>query len=107
MKKTAPRTELRIVHQARSPYAKVYHLAYREGRLKLEITEIPAGAAEARWRVVATGRERASVEDTIVAADGPTRRDALRAAALTWREEGLASFDWDGVEALLADVHAL
>jgi hypothetical protein len=107
MKQKPARTELRIVHQARSPRAKVYHLACNEGRLKLDVAEIHDGPVEARWRVVATGRERASDEDAVAAADGATRTDALRGAARAWREQVHVAFDWEAVEALLAEVNAL
>jgi hypothetical protein len=107
MKNVAPRTDLRIVHQARTPHGRRYHFVCDDRRLALEFSS--AGGDGAEWTVAATGRERLFASDVSLSAQAPTRIDALRGAARIWREDSMKypTFEWDAIESLLREVKAL
>lgn len=107
MKNVALRTELRIVHQARTPHGRRHHFVCDDSRLALEFSS--PGGEEAEWTVTATGRARLFAIDATLAARAPTRIDALREVARLWGENSLRypTFDWQTIETLLREVKAL
>jgi hypothetical protein len=107
MKNAAPRTDLRIVHQARTAHGGNYHLACEEHRLVLEFSSTEGENAE--WTLVAIARERSFAQDVRISARGPTRSEALRAVAHIGREDALnyPTFDWVAIEGALHEVKAL
>jgi hypothetical protein len=105
MKKPAS-TELRIVDQARTMNAFEYDFACGEARLTLHVER--AETAPELWRVDASARQRIGEEVCKTTASASTRIEALRAAAAEWRSaQREPSLDWERIETLLQQVHAL
>jgi predicted RNA-binding protein with PIN domain len=108
MKKATARTELRIVHQARTERVRTYHLACEQARVKLEVGIVQSDGTD-RWHVHATGRTRATSDDLIGDGEATTKTDALRALARVWREAPphYPTLDWEAIETLLGQVNGL
>lgn len=106
--KGANADNLRIVDQLRTPRAREYDLACRDGRLTVNVQPLDSG--EPGWRIELRGK-RVGGETLTMVESGATRVDALRAAGQKWqidaRPHGLDLFDWAIVEKLLDDVRAL
>ena len=99
----------KITDQFRSRSGFVYDLRCDGANLTLFIapTEQPSDAGA--WKVEA--RTSHSPEMVVIAKDGTTRREALRAVAQWWRskerELGVPKVDWEAVEKALTQVRAL
>jgi hypothetical protein len=108
MKKASARTELRIVHQARTELVRTYHLACEQARVKLEVGLVGKDGTD-RWHVHATGRTRSTSDEVIADGEATTKTDALRDLARVWREAPphYPTFDWEAIETLLGQVDAL
>lgn len=110
MKKPSTRTELRIVNQVRTMHLRGYEFACESAKLRLDIAPVQ-NDGPGMWRVEARVRTGDRSDETTANEVGTSRTEALRAVAKTWRdkeeEHGIRVFDWDAVEALLVDVHAL
>ena len=108
MKKEQNTSGLRIVDQIRTMHCREYDLACEDGRLTVHVE--PAGDA---WRVDARGRRASRVgsSPTTASETAPTRLEALRAVAASWKDgaqqHGMTMFDWEAVEKLLVGVRAL
>ena len=101
---------IRITHQFRSRDAMVYDLRGKAGRLTLRVTGQGGGdGPPTEWRIEAA--TSSSPDAVIVAEQGATRADALRAVGSSWNEKRLASnlpwFDWESVARAMAAVRAI
>ena len=109
---TSERNEesLRITQQFRARDAMVYDLRDSAGRLTLRVTGRGDGdGPPTEWRIEAsTG---GSPDAVVVAEDGTSRAEALRAVGRSWNEKrltsNLPSFDWESVARVMAAVRAI
>lgn len=109
MKKAEPKTNLRIVDQARTMRMRSYDFACEGNRLRIVITSPEDDAT--RWRVEATIKSEDKVEVASANQIGTTRTEALRMVGTSLQESdqhaAIGVFNWTTVEQLLIDVHAL
>jgi len=101
---------IRITQQFRSRDAMVYDLRGPAGRLTLRVTG--RGGEEGpptEWRIEAA--TSSSADAVIVAEQGATRAEALRAVGRSWNEKRVANnlpgFDWESVARAMAAVRAI
>ena len=110
MKNERDEDRLKITHQFRSREAMVYDLRAAAGRLTLRVTGWGGGdGPPTEWRIeAATGT---SADAVVVAEQGATRAEALRAVGRSWNEKrfasNLPSFDWESVAQAMAAVRAI
>jgi len=101
---------LRITTQFRTGEAMVYDLRGKSGRLTLRVSGRGGGdGPPTEWRIEAS--PSSSADSAVVAEQGATRADALRAVGRSWNERRLANnlptFDWESVARVLAAVRAI
>jgi hypothetical protein len=110
MKTKVDEDAIRITQQFRSHDAMVYDLRGSTGRLTLRVTGRGEGdAPPTEWRIEAS--TSSSPDAVVVAEQGVTRAEALRAVGRSWNEKRLAnnlpSFDWESVARAMAAVRAI
>lgn len=110
MKPEVDEDAVRITQQFRAREAMVYDLRGSSGRLTLRITG--RGGDEGpptEWRIEAS--TSTSPDAVVVAEQGATRAEALRAVGRSWNERRVAgnlpSFDWESVARAMAAVRAI
>lgn len=101
---------VRITDQFRSGDAMVYDLRGAAGRLTLRVTGRGGDdGPPTEWRIEAS--TSTSPDSVVVAEQGATRSEALRAVGRSWNEKRLAgnlpSFDWESVARAMAAVRAI
>jgi hypothetical protein len=110
MKPEVDEDAIRITQQFRSRDTMVYDLRGRAGRLTLRITGRGGDdGPPTEWHVEAS--TSSSPDAVVVAEEGPTRAEALRAVGRSWDQKRLASnlpsFDWESVAHAMAAVRAI
>jgi len=102
---------VRITQQFRSGQAMVYDLRGATGRLTLRVTG-HGGADDApptEWRIEAATSN--APDAVVVAANAPTRADALQAVGDAWSQKRVACnlplFDWESVARAMRAVRAI
>jgi hypothetical protein len=109
MKPEVDEDATRITQQFRARDAMVYDLRGRAGRLTLRITGRGGDGPPTEWRIEAS--TSSSPDAVVVAEQGATRAEALRAVGRSWNEKCLASdlppFDWESVVRAMAAVRAV
>lgn len=101
---------IRITQQFRARDAMVYDLRGSAGRLTLRVTGRGGGdGPPTEWRIEAS--TSTSPDAVVVAEQGATRAEALRALGRSWNDKCLAnnlpSFDWESVARAMAAVRAI
>jgi len=110
MKPEVDEDAVRITQQFRTRDTMVYDLRGRAGRLTLRISGRGGDdGPPTEWRIEAS--TSTSPDAVIVAEQGATRAEALRAVGRSWDEKRLASnlpsFDWESVARAMAAVRAI
>ena len=110
MKSEHDEESIRITQQFRARDAMVYDLRGSAGRLTLRVTGRGGDdGPPTEWRIEAS--TSSSPDAVVVAEEGPTRAEALRAVGRSWNEKRLASnlpsFDWESVARAMAAVRAI
>ncbi len=99
---------LKITNQFRNKRGIVYDLKHQADRLTVCITQRENPDDRDEWRVDLSA---GSQGEAVVTEWGPTKADALRAAATTWASQAdalsLPTFDWDAVAKALGSVRAI
>ncbi len=111
MTKEREEESVRITQQFRARDAMVYDLRGTAGRLTLRVTGRGGDddGPPTEWRIEAS--TSSGPDAVVVAEQGTTRADALRALGRAWDEKRVAnnlpSFDWESVARALAAVRAI